>query len=239
MIEQLGFGFLPNCKPTYRELPVGGWHSPCFTANEYEARLERAEKYLPSVMWPAGEIYRQGLGAAKESFDRALDNGQARDAAACDWPQLTLQVESAQRTEFVEHCIAMVDGQWDCPGLEFKVSAHKHLARVGMYCCETGSVVVTTWTDGLIGVDFSIGCDPFFLPSFRDGQRVIHAPHFVGERYDFVGEFVGSSDSKIESLIFDKERMLVFSSSGKEIKIWSATHFLSKNQNIVVRIFFF
>ena len=202
MIEQLNFGFLLNCKPTYRELPVGGWHSPCFTANEYEARLERAEKYLPSVMWPAREIYKQGLGAAKESFDRALDNGHAPDAAAHHWPKLTLQVESTQRTKFVDHCIAMVEGEWDSPGLEFKVSAHKHLTRIGMYCCETGSVVVTAWADGLNGVDFVIGRDPFFLPSFKDGQRVIHAPHFEHERFDCGGEFVGLRDGETDVPVF-------------------------------------
>lgn len=188
MIEQLVFGFLPDCKPTYRELPAGGWFSPCFTVNEYEARLERSRKYLPSVMWPAREIYRQGLETARESFDRALDGGQAREAAARGWPRLTLHVESTQRTAFVDHCISMVDGEWDSPGLEFKLSTYKHLTRAGMYCCETGSVVAATWADGLIGVDFAIGRDPFFLPSFREGQRVIHAPHFAHALLDRDGE---------------------------------------------------
>ena len=200
MIEQLGFGFLPDCNPTYRELPAGGWFSPCFTVNEYEARLERARKYLPSVMWPAREIYRQGLETARESFDRALDNGQARDAAVREWPSLTLQVESTQRTEFFDHCISMVDGEWDSPGLEFKVSAHKHLTRVGMYCCETGSVVATTWADGLVGVDFGIGRDPFFLPSFREIQRVVHAPHFERETVD--GEIISLRDGVTDVLVF-------------------------------------
>ena len=110
LIEQLGFGFLPDCKSTYSELPAGGWFSPCFTANEYESRLERARNYLPSVMWPAREIYRQGLEAAGESFDQALGNGPARDSDAREWPRLTLQVESSQRVAFVDHCVAMVDG---------------------------------------------------------------------------------------------------------------------------------
>ena len=227
MIEQLGFGFLPDCKLTYRELPAGGWFSPCFTANEYESRLERARKYLPSVMWPAREIYRQGLEAAGESFDRALDNGQAREAAAREWPRLTLQVESKQRTEFVDHCISMVDGEWDSPGLEFKVSAHKHLTRVGMYCCDTGSVVVTTWADGLVGVDFAIGRDTFFLPSFREGQRVIHAPHFEHETYDGGGEFVGLRDGMTDVPILTVEGREYVADGGrahqdcKRIQAWS------------------
>lgn len=113
MIEQLGFGFLPDCKPIYRELPAGSWHSPCFTAKEYGARLERARNYLPSVMWPAREIYRRGLESAKESFDQALPGDDARDAAAREWPKQTLQVGTTQRTAFVDHCISMVDGEWD------------------------------------------------------------------------------------------------------------------------------
>ena len=227
MIEQLGFGFLPDCNPTYRELPVGGWHSPCFTAKEYAARLERARKYLPSVMWPARVIYGQGLEAARECFDRALDNGQTRDAAAREWPSLTLQVESTLRTEFVDHCIAMVVGEWDSPGLEFKVSAHKHLTRVGMHCCETGSVVVTTWADGLVGVDFAIGRDPFFLPSFRDDQLVIHAPHFEQETSDCGGEFVGLLDGVTDVPVLTVEgRDYVADGGGahhdcKRIQAWS------------------
>ena len=227
MTEQLGFGFLPDSKPTYRELPASGWFSPRFTVNEYEARLERARKYLPSVMWPAREIYRQGLETARESFDRALDNGQARDAAVREWPSLTLQVESTQRTEFVDHCISMVDGEWDSPGLEFKVSAHKHLTRVGMYCCDTGSVVVTTWADGLVGVDFAIGRDPFFLPSFREGQRVIHAPHFEQETYDCSGEFVGLRDGVTDVPVVTIEERDYVADGGrahhdcKRIQAWS------------------
>jgi hypothetical protein len=205
LIEQLGFGFLPDCKPTYRELPAGSWLSPCFTALEYKARLERARKYLPSVTWPARGIYQRGLDAAREGFDQALGNSQARDDAAREWPRLTLQVEPAQRTAFVDHCVFMVDGEWDSPGLEVKVSAHKHLTRVGMYCCETGSVVVTTWADGLVGVDFAIGRDPFFLPSFREGQRVIHAPHFEHESYDCGGEFVGLRDGVTDVPVFTIE----------------------------------
>ena len=226
VIEQLGFGFLSDCKPTYRELPAGAWFLPCFTALEYEARLERARKYLPSVMWPAREIYKHGLEAATESFDRALDNGQARDAAR-EWPRLSLQVESTQRTEFVDHCISMVDGEWDSPGLEFKVSSHKHLTRVGMYCCETGSVVVTTWADGLIGVDFAIGRDPFFLPSFREGQRVIHAPHFGQETCDGDGDFVGLRDGVTDVPVFTVEGRDYVADGGrahhdcKRIQAWS------------------
>lgn len=60
----------------------------------------------------------------------------------------------------MDHCIFKVDGGWDSPGLEFKVSALKHLTRVGMYGCETGSMIVSTWADGLIGVDYSVGRDP-------------------------------------------------------------------------------
>jgi hypothetical protein len=194
LIEQLGFGFLPDCQAVYCELPAGGWHSPCFTAKEYGARLERARNYLPSVMWPAREIYKRGLEAASECFDQMMDIGPARNDAARDWPRLTLQVESAKRTEFVDHCISMVDGEWDSPGLEFKVSAHQHMNRVGMYCCEVGSVVLTLWADGLTGVDFSIGRDPFFLPSFTEGQPVIDAPQFAHALLDSEGEFSGLRD---------------------------------------------
>ena len=227
MIEQLGFGFLPNCKPIYSELPAGGWFSPCFTVSEYESRLERARKYLPSVMWPAREIYRQALEAARESFAQALDNGQARDAAAREWPSLTLQVESTQRTEFADHCISMVDGEWDSPGLEFKFSSHTHLTRLGMYCCETGSVIVTTWADGLIGVDFAIGRDPFFLPSFREGQRVIHAPHFERETFNCDGEYVGLRDGMTDVPILTVEGREYVADGGrahhdcKRIQAWS------------------
>ena len=194
MMDQLTFGFMSDCKPSYREWPAGHWLSPCFTAQEYEARLERAGEHLPSVMGPARDIYRQGLAAARENLDRLAPGNEALKGGAIEWPPVTLSVESMQRAAFVDHCIFMVDGGWDSPGLEFKVRYAPHFTRVGMYCCETGSMVVTTWQDGRIGVDYSVGRDPFFLPGFRERQRVIYAPHFEHLILDGDGERAGLRD---------------------------------------------
>lgn len=88
-MEQLNFGFPPACKPAFREWAAGSWHAPCFKAKEYEALLERARQHLPSVMGPAMEIYRRGIEAASEGFNRALQEDRMRHDAAREWPKLT------------------------------------------------------------------------------------------------------------------------------------------------------
>lgn len=173
-MEQLAFGFLTDFQPDHREIPAGGWLSPCFTAQEYASWLERARQNLPWVMWPARDIYRRGLDAAQENLDRVPPGSDVHQGVAIEWPTITLHVESLQRAAFVDHCNFMVDGGWDSPGLEFKASSAPHVNRVGMYCCQTGSMIVTTGSDGLMRVDFSVGRDPFFLPGIREDQGVAY-----------------------------------------------------------------
>lgn len=226
-MEQLNFGFPPACKPAFREWAAGSWHAPCFTAKEYEARLERARRHLPSLMGPAMEIYRRGIEAASEGFNRALQGDGMRLDLPRESPKLTLQVDATQRTVFVDHCVFMVDGGWDSPGLEFKVSVRQHVTRVGMTCCETGSTVVSTWADGLIGVDYSVGRDPFFFPSFREGQRIIHTPHFEQGPRDCDGGMAGMRDGVTDVPVFPidgRNDVIVEGTNahdGQRIQAWS------------------
>lgn len=64
-------------------------------------------------------------------------------------------------------------------------------------------------------------------------SEIIHS--FDLKEKKLCAEFQASRDSKVDFLLFDKDRMLVFSSSNKEVKVWSANNFLSRNPNIIVK----
>lgn len=165
MNEQLDFGFPLDSKPLRPQMPAGDWPAQRFTVEGYGNRLQLARENLEYVFWPAREIYRRGILACAANHMRMMETGATTNNESQQWPSATLQVELARWAEFVQHCIDMVDGDWDSPGLEYEVDRLPHLTRARMYHCNVGTVIVTLWADESGGVEFSVGRDSHLFSS--------------------------------------------------------------------------
>jgi len=174
MSDQFGFDFADMAEPAYAELPLGGWLDPEYTTDEFKAIFERAALVLPALSGALAVLFGGALEAAKDEHAQMLEACE-RTGAYHLW-RVDVPAESSLIEAFQAACIAR---ECPVPGAEFKTLTEKRMTVHAMYVPDLGSLVVHQWAADNIGIDYYPWRDSFFLPSYRDGRRVVKVPESV------------------------------------------------------------
>lgn len=177
MNDQAGFDFSDDQEQVYAELMSGGWLAPKFTTSEYRSMFERADAALQGIVGPARPLLAMGVAAARAELAKMLDCC-ARGEPFELW-RVVVEATPAEVLAFVTHCTAMAGVEFQFEGIEYKTRENPRMSVAAICVADVGSIVVRTWPNANIGVDFKVGRDLFFLHGIDDDRRRIYAPESV------------------------------------------------------------
>lgn len=178
MSDQFGFDFGEETPGvTLIEDPAGSWTTPEFTTEQYEHIFLLAQQTLVDIIWPVRNLFELGLTRAKAVQCGMLRRGVGQGAQATYslW-RTDIEMDDPSLQAFVRHCMDMIDGHWDSPGIDYKRRDDLSHSTVAMHWAKAGTVIVRIWAQGNVAVDYVPWRDDFFLPSYRDGERRVMTP---------------------------------------------------------------
>ncbi len=176
---QLGFDFADGY-PTFKESPTDTWNEPKHTTAQYLALFEQCEKALPGVnrfSEAAGRVFEIGLLGAVEVHALMLENRQGDGVYTLWRSQRHPRVDEV--SEFLKHCHSMINGQWDCPGIDYKHRDGLVHSETAMHVYGFGTVTVRNWGQGQTSTDFKPWKTTVFFKNYLDEAKWVYAASAV------------------------------------------------------------